>query len=71
MLHYYLSKILLPKIGMGYAKLIQKKEEREKKEKIYMRKKMDTKVSEIFKTMGTQMPAWKKEREMNKIAPVL
>ena len=26
-------------------------------------------VSEIFKTMGTQMPAWKKE--MNKITPVL
>jgi endonuclease/exonuclease/phosphatase family metal-dependent hydrolase len=27
-------------------------------------------VSEIFKTMGTQMPTWKKEREMNKITHV-
>ena len=33
---------------------------------------MDTKVFKIFKTMGTQMPTWKKEKEkeMNKIAHV-
>ena len=32
---------------------------------------MDTKVFEIFKTMGTQMPARKEEEEINKIAPAL
>ena len=45
-------------------KLFIKKKEEKKKE---MRK--NGQVFEIFKTMGTQMPAWKKK--MNKIAPVL
>jgi hypothetical protein len=36
---------------MCYAKVIQKKEESEEKKNIYI--KMDTKVFEIFKTMGT------------------
>ena len=45
---YYLSKVLLQKRGMDYAKVIHIKKKREK---------MDTKLSEIFKTMGTQMPA--------------
>ena len=34
-------------------KLFEKKEEREEKKKY--EKKIDTKVSKIFKTMGTQM----------------
>ena len=45
----YLSKVLLQKEAWGYAKVIHKKEKKGKKEL----KKMDTKVSEIFKTMGT------------------
>ena len=52
----YLSKVLLQKRGMGYAKVIHKKGKKEKKEK-REEKKMDTKVFEIFKTMDTQMPA--------------
>jgi hypothetical protein len=39
---YFLSKVLLQKRGMGYAK--------ENKKEL---RKMDTKVSEILKTMGT------------------
>ena len=60
----YLSKVLLQKRSLGYAKVIHKKRVLKKK------KKMDAKVSEISKTMGTQMPSWKKEKEMNKIAHV-
>ena len=56
------QKFLLRKEAWGYAKVIQKK----------LKNKKDTKVSEISKTMGTQMFAWKKEKEeMNKIAPIL
>jgi hypothetical protein len=36
---------------MGYAKVIHKMREKKKM------RKMDTKVSKIFKTMGTSMPA--------------
>ena len=43
---------------MGYAKVIHKKIDEKKGQ-----------VSNIFKTMGTQMPAWKEEK-MNKIAHV-
>ena len=43
-------KSLLQKRGMGYAKVIHKKKRKEKNDD---EKKMDTKVSEIFKTMGT------------------
>ena len=55
---------LAEKRGMGYAKVIH-----EKKKKKYWK---NGQVSEISKTMGTQMPAWKKnrEKEMNKIAHV-
>jgi hypothetical protein len=45
-------------------KLFKKGKEKKKK----VEKKWQ--VSEISKTMGTQMPAWKKQ-EMNKIAPTL
>ena len=53
-----LSKFCCRKETWGYAKVIQK-----------MRRRKNGQVSEISKTMGTQMLAWKKE--MNKIAPVL
>jgi hypothetical protein len=39
----YLSKVLLQKRGMGNIKVIHKKR----------KEKMDTKVFEIYKTMGT------------------
>jgi hypothetical protein len=45
---------------MGYAKVKEKKEVG----------KMDTKVSEILKTMGTKIPTIKK-RKKGEIAPVL
>ena len=55
------SKFLLPSLkssiaekGMGYAKVIQKKEENKRK------KLKNGQVSKISKIMGTQMPAWKK-----------
>ena len=47
----YISKFCCRKETWGYAKVIHEKSE--KKEEV---EKMDTKVSEIFKTMGTQMP---------------
>ena len=50
---------------MGYAKVIHKKRREKEKE----RDEKNGQVSEIFKTMGTQMPARKKK--INKIAPVL
>ena len=51
---------------MGYARVIHKKRRREKEKEL-----KNGQVSEISKTMGTQMPAWKKrEEEMNKIAHV-
>ena len=40
------------KEAWGYGKVIHKKRKKKRVEK-----KMDTKVSKIFKTMGTQMPA--------------
>ena len=43
----YLSKFITEKETWGYAKFIHEKRE--------LRKKIDTKVSEIFKTVGTQM----------------
>jgi hypothetical protein len=43
---YYLLKFYCRKEARGYAKVIHKKEEK-------MIKKIDTKVSEILKTMGT------------------
>ena len=48
--------------GMGYAKVIHKKRERAK-EKVL---KKNGQVSEISKTMGTQMPAWKKKEKEKK-----
>jgi hypothetical protein len=48
-------------------KLFIKKEEKKRRKK--RREKMGTKVFEIFKIMGTQMPVRKKK--MNKIATVL
>jgi uncharacterized protein with GYD domain len=51
----------LLKRGKGYAKVIHKKERKEKEEKIE-EKKMGTKVFEVFKTMGTQMSVRKKRR---------
>ena len=43
-------------------------------QKLFIKKRREMKngqVSEILKTMGTQMPAWKKEKKkMNKIALV-
>ena len=47
------QKILLQKRGMGYEKIIHIK-----KRKKELRK--NGHVSEIFKTMGTQMLTWKK-----------
>ena len=52
------------KEACGYAKVIQKKRKRKRDGK-------NGQVSEILKTMGTQMSAWKEKKEMNKIAPVL
>ena len=45
---YYLSKVLLQKRSLGYAKVIHKKKKKKRK---------NGQVSEIYKTMGTQMPA--------------
>jgi hypothetical protein len=47
----YLSKFCCRKETWGYARVIHKKRKRKKLEK------MDTKVSKIFKIMGTSMPA--------------
>ena len=44
------QKVLLQKRSMGYAKVIHKKEEEKELRK-------NRQVSEILKTMGTQMPA--------------
>ena len=44
------------------------KKKRKKKEKKNKLKKMDTKISGVLKTMGTNMPAMKKNQE---IAPAL
>ena len=49
----YLSKVLLQKRDMGYAKVIHKKRKEKKKREL----RKNGQVSEIFKTMGTQMPA--------------
>ena len=49
----------------GYAKVNHKKREKEKK----LRK--HGLVSEILKTMVLRCPSEKREREMNKIAPIL
>ena len=46
------QKFCCRKEAWGYAKVIHKK-----RKKIKRVEKMDTKVSEILKTMGTQMPA--------------
>jgi hypothetical protein len=51
-------KVLLQKRYMGVCKSIHKKSWEK-----------NGQVSKISKTMGTQMPAWKKE--MNKIVPIL
>ena len=51
----YLSKFCCRKETWGYAKVIHKKEERKEL------KKMD-KVSEILKTMGTQMSVRKEKK---------
>ena len=56
-----LEKFQLQKRGMGYARVIHKKQE---KNRVL---KKNGQVSEISKIMGTQMPAIKK-REMNRIA---
>ena len=56
-----LEKFQLQKRGMGYARVIHKKQE---KNRVL---KKNGQVSEISKIMGTQMPAIKK-REMNWIA---
>ena len=54
----YLSKVLLQRRGMGYARVIHIKEKEEKKSW-----EKNGQVSEIFKTMGTQMPAKKKKHK--------
>jgi hypothetical protein len=54
------QKFCCKKKKQGYAKVIHEKKRGEK----------NGQVSEISKTIGTQMPTWKK-REMNKIAHVL
>ena len=65
----YLSKVLLQKRHGAMQKLFIKKRKKRKKK---MSWEKNGQVSEISKTMGTQMPAWKKrKKEMNKIAPVL
>ena len=56
------QKFCCKKEALGYAKVIHKKTRKKERDK-------KGQVSEISKTMGTQMPAWKK-REMNKIAHV-
>ena len=48
--YWYLSKVLLQKRDIGYAKVIHKKVEEKKELK-------NGQVSVIFKTMGTKMPA--------------
>jgi hypothetical protein len=45
----YLSKVLLQRRGSGYAKVIHEKKRKERRK--------NGQVSEISKTMGTQMPA--------------
>ena len=45
----------------GYAKVIHKKKRKMRKNR---------QVSDIFKTMGTLMLAWKKKKKMNKIAHI-
>jgi hypothetical protein len=54
----FLSKFCCRKETWGHTKVIHKK--RKKVEK-------NGQVSEILKTMGTQMPPEKKKKEMNKI----
>ena len=49
----YLLKFCCRKETWGYAKVIYKKRKRKNDDE----EKMDTKVTEILKTMGTQMPA--------------
>ena len=58
------QKFCCRKEALGYAKAIHEKKKRKK------RWEKNGQVSEILKTMGTQMPAWKKKEKMNKIAHV-
>ena len=62
---FYLSQSSIAEKRHGAMQKLFIKEEKKGKKKSWK----NGQVSEIFKTMGTQMPAWKKE--MNKIALVL
>ena len=54
---WYLSQSFVAEKRHGLCKVIQKKRDEKKSwEK-------NGQVSEILKTMGTQMPVWKKEKE--------
>ena len=52
------QSFVVEKRNGAMQKLLKKEKQREKNDE----KKIDTKVSEIFKTMGTQMPARKKKK---------